>query len=361
MIATIIRAISSYKNSPLCVQEGKVIHGPFGKLKVALITDGMTTLSFAEQCSIRQLSPNNYKDILKNWRPDFVFIESAFYGVQNSWLYHIAKQPAYIRQIKSHALENVLNFAKDLNIPTIFWNKDDVPYFDAFLHVAKLVDYVLTADINFVPLYKEAVRDESKVHVLAMAYESNFHSFTGFDFKEYAPCFLGSYYVKMLDQRKIFFDKMFKACANAQVTLHVYNRHKKHLFHATHFNFPRRDFVQVHDPVPYMQTQDLYKHYGISINVNSVTNSETMLSRRFLEVLACGGILLSNNSPVVQKYFSKYCHCVQTEEEITELLARLKFGPSHEDKCRAEAGSQYVLQNHTWRCRLEQLVNMLNI
>ncbi len=361
MIAAILRAITSRKAQPLPVEEDRAGAGKMGQLKMALITDSMSTLSFAQQCRIRQVTPENYQDVLKHWRPDCLFIESVFHGAQNSWRFRVNKMPFYIQQIQPKIIEKVIAFAKDLHIPTLFWNKDDIPFFEAFLHVAKQVDYVFTADSNFIPRYQAAVVDPSKVHLLAMAYESTFHTFSGFHFKEFAPCFLGSYYRGILKERQDFFAYILGACTHAKVPLHVYNRHKKHFVHATHFRFPKHDFIQMHDPVPYAQTQDLYKHYGVSININSVTNSDTMLSRRFLEILACGGILLSNTSPAVQKQFANYCHLVETQEQATELLSRLKHGPSQEDKDRAEAGAHFVVKNHTWQCRLEQIANILHL
>ncbi len=361
MIASLIRAISSHSSVALPVEEDKAGEGELGQLKIALITDGMTTLSLAKECRIRQLTPYNYDEILRRWRPHLVFVESAFYGVHNAWLYHIAKQARWLQQKKPQALENLLNLAKSLNIPTLFWNKDDFPFFNAFVHVAKQVDYVFTADSNFIPHYQAAVQNSTQVHLLAMAYQPLFHSFTGFHFKAFEPCFLGSYYRRMLPERQQIFNMIFNACSREQVKLHVYDRHKNHPFRLTHFRYPKHAAVEIHHPVPYSQTQDMYKYYGISLNINSVTNSETMLSRRFLEILACGGILVTNASPAVENNFSAYCHCIKNEEHMRELLARLKYGPTREDKERAESGAQYVLQNHTWRKRLEQIVNTVRL
>ncbi len=361
MIATLIRSITCRKARPLMVNEDSAGMGSLGQLKIALITDSMTTLSLAQECRIRQITPKNYQNVLKNWRPHFLFVESVFYGANNSWLYRVAKQPSYIQQIQSNTMEKVLAFAKDLHIPTLFWNKDDIPFFESFLHVAKQVDYVFTADSNFIPHYQSVVPNATKVNLLAMAYQSVFHAFTGFNFKEFSPCFLGSYYRGKFVKRQSFFEDIFTACEHNHLFLHIYDRHKNHLFHATHFRFPDRTCIQMHTPVPYTQTQELYKHYGISININSVTDSPTMLSRRFLEILACGGILVTNTGVAVQKKFSDYCHMVKSQEEATELLSRLKYGPSQEDKDRAEAGACYVAHKHTWKCRLEEIVDILNL
>ena len=85
-----------------------------------------------------------------------------------------------------------------------------------------------------------------------------------------------------------------------------------------------------------------------------------MYSRRLLEILACGGICVTNNSPAVEKFFSEYCHAVESQEQTRALLDRLRLGPSTEDKEKAEAGASYVRRQHTWMCRLEQLADVVN-
>ncbi|MDR2364769.1 MAG: glycosyltransferase, partial [Zoogloeaceae bacterium] len=98
-----------------------------------------------------------------------------------------------------------------------------------------------------------------------------------------------------------------------------------------------------------------------SLNVNSVVRSETMCSRRLLEILACGGIAVTNHSRAVDRYFREYCHVANTREEARELFSRLKHGPSREDRERAEAGAAYVRQNHTWTHRLEEICAVVKV
>ncbi len=112
--------------------------------------------------------------------------------------------------------------------------------------------------------------------------------------------------------------------------------------------------------MPYTETGAVYKHYAISLNVNSITDSETMYSRRLLEILACGGILVTNSSPVVERYFRDFCHIVHDAPQARELLTRLAAGPAPEDKERAAAGAAYVRSLHTWQHRLEQLADTVN-
>ncbi len=86
-----------------------------------------------------------------------------------------------------------------------------------------------------------------------------------------------------------------------------------------------------------------------------------MYSRRLVEILACGGIAVTNPSPAVDRYFKDYCHVVHDAEEALELFARLKHGPSPDDLARAEAGARYVLAEHTWAHRLEEIVCVIGL
>ena len=86
-----------------------------------------------------------------------------------------------------------------------------------------------------------------------------------------------------------------------------------------------------------------------------------MYSRRLVEILACGGIAVTNPSPAVDRYFKDYCHVVHNADEATELFARLKQGPSADDLARAEAGARYVLSQHTWAHRLDEIVRVLGL
>jgi spore maturation protein CgeB len=121
------------------------------------------------------------------------------------------------------------------------------------------------------------------------------------------------------------------------------------------FKFPAKKHVTVHDGVPYQETAAIYKSHVASLNVNSVTDSESMCSRRLLEILACGGIAVTNRSPAVDKHFRDYCHVVENRSEAAELFARLRGGPSGDDLARAEAGAAYVRSAHSWERRLEEL------
>jgi len=335
--------------------------GPFGRLKIALVADYFTTICLSAECRVRSLTPDTYKDTLINWRPDLVFVESAFHGVRGEWRYMLAKQPRPITLKRPRAIFDLVALAKDRGIPAVFWNKDDGPFFDAFIDVARHFPHVFTTDNTCLSCYREQLPPDSIADVLAMPYQPAFHSFTGFAFEKNAVCFAGSYYRRILNVRRQFLDMMFTACEHAAMPLHVFDRNSNRLSHFFEFRFPHQSGLQLHRKVSHTETATIYKQHAVSLNVNSVTVSETMCSRRLLEILACGGICVTNTSPVVEKLFSEYCHVVHTMEQACELLARLKYGPSDEDKARAAAGAVYVRDHHTWQHRLQQLADTVHL
>lgn len=362
MIARVIRKFSNavYKHPAVHVPDE--LNGPFGRLKIAVVVDHFTEVCLAAECRIRNVTPANYREVLQDWKPDLLFVESVFHGADGNWRYELAKQPRWLRLSKPKAIFRVVDFAREQGIPTVFWNKDDGAFFDAFIDVASHFDHVFTTDLNCLPLYRARVPQTTTVSTLMMPYQPAYHSFTGFDFSIRSACFTGSYYRKILDTRRAYLDQVFSVAGKAGNPVHVFDRNHDRLSRFFEFRFPKGPGLKIHPRISHRETARLYKSYALSINVNSVTDSETMCSRRLLEILACGGIVMTNSGRCVDKYFRDYCHVVSDGDEIGSLLSRLQSaGPDRADLERAEAGARYVSQNHTWGHRLGEICDVVGI
>lgn len=360
MLGALIRQISAIAYHHPFVPEKKAQSGAFGKLKVALVADYITALSFAQECSVVLLNPANYRQVLREWRPDLVFVESAFHGVRDEWRYRLARQPFYFRLARDSAIRGVADLARDKKIPACFWNKDDGSFFNAFIDIALLFPHVFTTDAACLPKYRRKLPSESTAQVLAMPYQPVFHNFTGFHFEIRGACFVGSYYRKFFQRRRDFLETIFQAARLRNLPVHIYDRNSHRFSHFFEFRFPVDQGLQIHPGVAYPDTARLFKSHSISINVNSVISSKTMFSRRLLEIMACGGICVTNRTPAVESQFADFCHMVDNAEEAAETLRRLAFGPAPQDLEKAAAGAEYVAKRHTWKHRLEQLANTLN-
>lgn len=362
MIGPAIRKLGSWVYDYSHVPQGVPAGGPFGQLKIALVSDYFTAVCLAAECSVRCLTPANYRDVLAHWKPDLVFVESAFHGADGAWRYELARQPRWLRLRQPRTIFKLLQFARQQGIPTVFWNKDDGAFFDDFVHLAPAFDAVFTTDQDCIDKYRQHVSSTVPVQSLGIAYQPAFHHFTGFEFSKRAACFTGSYYRFILNERGQFLNTMFSACDAAGFPLNVYDRNSHRMSRLVEFRFPKSPQLQLYPRVPHPETARIYKQHVASINVNSVTGSATMWSRRLLEILACGGIVVTNRSRSVELHFSDYCHIVDTRDQATELFARLaKDGPSASDLERARAGAHYVAQHHTWRQRLEQVCGVVGV
>lgn len=360
MLATIIRTISTLIYRHPHIRQNVQGQGPFGKLKIALLADYFTAVSLAEECSVRLLTPANYREVLLGWRPDLVFVESAFHGVNDEWRYKLVKQPLYMSFFPSTEVRYIADIARERKIPAVFWNKDDGAFFNAFIDIAKNFPYVFTTDSSCISRYVRKIPKGSSAHLLPMAYQPAFHKFTGFAFQIKAACFVGSYYKKIFGGRRRFLDMMFEACADVQLPMHVFDRNSGRISRFFEFRFPETAKLVIHPGVPYPLTANVYKNYLVSLNVNSIVTSPTMYSRRLLEILACGGVCITNRNMCVEKEFADYCHIAGSMEEAVALLHRLSYGPSASDLEMARSGADYVASRHTWMHRLQFLEDIVN-
>jgi hypothetical protein len=331
-----------------------------GKMKIALISDELTriSLSLENNIEIYNITPWNYKIVFRLLKPDFLFVESAWNGYKNSWKYKIASYEDYENR-NNVKLKNVVFYAKELGIPTVFWNKEDSVHFDRFIDSALLFDYIFTVDGNAVQCYK-SLTDAKAVETLMFAIQPKIHHFTGFDFKYKKANFVGSYSRHIHTERRAWQNMFFETLCENEFEVDVYNRNSDR--NPKIYGYPKLSCVNEKRKVKYEKTAEIYRNYMISLNVNTITDSETMFSRRLIEILACGGVCVTNPALSVKTMFDEYCYTVHSKNELGELIYRLKTDGLHKsDYEKIRSGSEYVMKYHTWANRIEQIKNTIRI
>ncbi len=149
---------------------------------------------------------------------------------------------------------------------------------------------------------------------------------------------------------------MFESVCSAGLGLTVYDRNSEN------YRYPELDGMVVEKAVSHSQTAQIYRDYMLSLNVNTIEDSSIMFSRRLIEILACGGVAITNNTLAVQKMFSKYCHVIETKQQIDEIVERVtRDGLSDDDLAMAKAGSEYVLANFTWTNNLDMIKQVVGL
>jgi spore maturation protein CgeB len=323
-------------------------------LRIALLADELTRSCLAHECTVIDVPAKGFEEVLRTTRPDLLLVESAWHGLNSGWKYKIAAYPGHFLR-SNRRLRKLVRAARDLGIPTMFWNKEDGVHFDRFIASAKLFDHIFTVDANCLPRYRAVVAESTGVGVLPFPVQPRLHNFTGFNFRFNDANFVGSYSTHIHDIRRAWQNMAFDAVRESGMALTVYDRNSDR--RSSIYRYPKRDGMVIKPSVAHGETAQIYKDHLISLNVNTVTDSPTMVSRRLVEILACGGIAVTSAARSVDEMFRDFCHVVTTPDEARALFDRLRHGPSSEDLDRAREGAAHVARHHTWAQRLELIAD----
>lgn len=326
-------------------------------LKIAIVCDELTFSALALECNVKHLTPLNYRWLLPFWKPDLVFVESAWHGPRNAWKYKIASYPDHPERSNA-TLAKVITRARDLGIPCIFWNKEDGVHFERFIASAALFDTIFTVDENCISRYRAVLGEQACIKALPFAVQPKIHHPSTAQLPSIArACFVGSYSHHVHNERRHWQDMMFAASEPYGLTVYDRNSARR----SANYRYPAWPWIEVRKSIAHEKTANIYRDYAVSLNVNTVTDSTTMFSRRLIEIMACGGIAVTNPAPSIARYFSDYCQVVHSREECDEVLDRIFSSGGKAERERALVGAEYILREHTWAKRLAEIVDTVKI
>ena len=237
---------------------------------------------------------------------DILFCESTWGGIDESWrdeIYMFDKN-------KSKKIISVVSQCKKLNIPTVFYAKEDPIFFDGFKDCAKIFDLVITTSIECVNKYKQI--GCKKVLYTTFLINPMIHN----PIKQHGIsdriAFPGSYY-QFLDKRVNIMDNVLNMNHSSNI-LDIYDRQyvhnkmtdqiKKMCINKDKCKFPDKYNTNIYPCLTYSQVVDqVYKKYKCVLNINSISDSKTMFSRRVMEVAGCGTNIISNDSIGMKNIF----------------------------------------------------------
>ena len=309
------------------------------QLKVACIMDEFTLLSYMPECRLLELTPHGFKAEIDSFKPDMVFIESAWNGVNMLWTKKIARG--------SLELESLVKYCNKKGIPVVFWTKEDPVYYDAFLIAASLADYVFTTDIDCIPRYKSDLGHD-KIYHLHFAAQPKTHNPIEYFPRKDRFCFAGAYYHKYQERSKIF-DSFAPVFINSR-GYDIYDRNYGKT--TPDFLFPEIYKKYILGTLPYEEIDKAYKGYFYGVNMNSVTQSSTMFARRVFELIASNTIIVGNYSRGVKNYFGDLTICTDDAKTMLRRFEALWADDASLRKYRL-LGLRNVLSNHLYENRLD--------
>ncbi|KRG35762.1 glycosyltransferase [Psychrobacter sp. P11G3] len=326
-------------------------------VKVALISDELTAISLSkEDAYVQYLSLSSCFWLFRCSKPDFILVESAWCGHKDKWRYKIANYPDYSER-SNVELRKLLEMADKYNIPAVFWNKEDGAHFNRFIDSASLFKYILTVDENCVQRYRSILGKSVKVGILPFAVQPKFHHPTSLPPRYNQSLFVGSYSHHIHNLRQQWQDMAFTAASPYGLTIVDRNSDRK----SDVYRYPNLPNMTLKSAVPYDKTGELFRQYSHCLNVNTVTDSPSMFSRRLIEIMACGRLAVTNPSLSVSTRFEGMCEVIDSKEQAGELFAQLSRGYTTQQIEMMRYASNHVLQNYNYNKWIKNIVEFIEL
>lgn len=260
---------------------------PLGSIRIGIIADEFTTETLGHRVQIVPISRDEPLEALEK-DLDAVFIESAWEGNGGEWFHGVG----YYDDTQFAALRRLLWGAAQKGIPTIFWNKEDPVHYRRFARTAMRCDHVFTTDANLLDTYLASggaqVRTASTLPFYA---EPTLHNpvQSPRDLGRPSAMYAGTFYGERYAARSKELAALLRAALPYGLT--IYDR--QHDKADSPYRFPAEFTSSVRGALPYHDVLGAYRAHYVNLNVNSVSDSPSMFSRRVVEVAASGGVVLS--------------------------------------------------------------------
>ena len=321
---------------------------------VAAILDTFTEYCLRYEADLVLLTPKQWKRQLERAQPAFLLVESAWSGNNGAWRHLITNY----KEREINPVRELLRYCKHHGISTVFWNKEDPPNFDVFIDAAREFDFVFTTDADCIPKYKEKCGHD-QVYLMEFASQSRIHNpCRGNSWPRYRVCFAGSWMEKYAKRKKSLHELLEPALPFG---LHIFDRNfNRPGYTSSRYRFPERYQNAIKGSLDYEQMLTAYRCYDVMMNVNTVTDSPTMFSRRIFESLACGTPVISTDSVGLRTMLGGYVRITRSSQDTTSHLQELLS--DDEGRMReAHLGYRYVHTHHTYRQRMKKIFQEVGV
>ncbi|MFS8974649.1 methyltransferase domain-containing protein [Cupriavidus necator] len=313
------------------------------RLRMACIMDEFTYGSYRHECETVQLTPEGWQAAIAEFRPELLFVESAWRGKDGLWGSKVGHT--------SRELQAIIRWCRDHAVPTVFWNKEDPVHFETFLTTAKLFDFIFTTDIDCIHRYKAALGHE-RVYLLPFACQPATNNPVETFERRDAVSFAGAYYAKYPERTRDL--ETFVAELPSFKPIEIFDRNFGK--DDPSYQFPPSYQPYIVGTLPFEEIDKAYKGYRYAINLNSIKQSQSMFARRVFELLACNTLTISNFSRGVRLLFGDLVISSDSGSEVLRRLRTIEHDGIYGRKLRL-AALRKVLGEHTYGHRLAYILS----
>jgi spore maturation protein CgeB len=325
------------------------------RLNITSVLDAFTSACLSPECNLVPVRPTNWHRELLDQKIDMLFVESAWHGNNNAWDYRIASY----EKPPGNELLDIIKWARKYDIPTVFWNKEDPPNFDRFIKRAADFDYVFTTDENCIERYRKVIPKSAHISALPFAAQPSIHNPILEQSRLNAASFAGTYYADDYEPRRMSMDMLLRSAA--KYGLDIFDR----MYNVTgaekkRFEFPADLQSCIRGSLSYDEMIKAYRRYRVGLNVNSVSDSPTMFSRRVFELLACGTPVVSTESLGISKIFKGIVPTVANIFEADIVMHQL-MTDAYAWLASSVRGMRTVFKSHTYQHRLNEVAKITGL
>ncbi|WP_158221615.1 MULTISPECIES: glycosyltransferase [unclassified Corynebacterium] len=327
-------------------------------IRVAAVLDEFSYQSFAPECNLVSVTPNNWRQQFDQLSPQLFLCESAWSGHDSErrpWQGKVYASENFPHENRTVLFE-MLDYCKKQGIPTVFWNKEDPSHFDDRVHnfvdTALKFDHIFTTDVDCVRRYRDE-HGHPSVHVLQFAAQPKLFNPVEVAERTDDAVFAGGWYQNH-SQRCEDMEHIFDTVIDSNRQLKIYDRFFYFRDDNTH-KYPLRYTPYVFPPLSGENVAKAYKESVFGITINTETESDTMFARRIFELMACNTFVLSNYSRGIDEMFGDTVLFLDRDPGALDSLSRGDIDEWRRRNLRT------VLRDHTYAKRFEEIVRVSGI
>lgn len=319
--------------------------------KIGIISDLFLYKSFAGLAEFRPITMQNYQE---HSDVDILLLVSTWRGIDDrSWVGLSGK-----RHMKRKLFEELLPFFRNLDVPIVFYSKEDPPNYERFLPFAQRSDYIFTSAAEMIPSYERDCPEAKSIDVLPFGINPINHSPIGSQngpIESVVP-FAGSWFNHKYDERSRWGSGILDAVmASKNFELLIFDRNS-HIDNLK-YKFPNRYARTITRSIDHKTLLDIQRLSDVSINLNSVQDSSSMFANRAIELQAQGTYVLSNYNVGINSQYPQ----VHISNGFLDTLDTLNSLSEQQIRQNQAAGIRSVFSNDLALMRIAKILEAVGL
>src|SRR5690625_3307289 len=320
--------------------------------KIGIISDLFLYKSFEGLADFKIITPDNFR---QHGDIDVLLLVSTWRGIDGS-----AWQGVTSRNNEKRAVlfDELIPFYRELDIPIVFYSKEDPPNYIHFVPFAQQADYIFTSAAEVIPKYEKDCPNATSIDVLPFGINPKHHSPLGSqrgDVHKIVP-FAGSWFNHKYKDRGRWGSAILDAVMAAKdYELVIFDRNSD--LQLPRYQFPNRYGHALTPQINHQHLLDIQRVVDIGINLNSVSESASMFANRAIELQAQGTYELSNYTVGLN---SNYPH-VHISNGFTDTLAALNSLDEAKVREIQAAGIRSVFSNDLAIMRIAKILQTIGL